>query len=192
MIPSHLISLHFPKAGGTSLATQLQKLLPNQVAVDYDHDPLTEAGGETAPFPEGKRVVHGHFKPQRYACENAWLITFLREPVENLLSIYFYWRNLPEHGNPFSTLMSKVYFGDFDMNRFEFIGFHENRKHDIYLLSQMTSLPLRDDVHENPAPSNVERDELRANSAIMSSLRNILSEDVKFYEQLRKARSTRN
>ncbi len=204
MKPERLISVHFPKAGGTSLATQLQKLLPDQVEVDYQHDPLSAAGHETAAFPAGKRVVHGHFRPGRFIGSKACLCTFLRDPVDNLLSIYFYWRYTPKHGNEvhdrflaeqpdiidfarfsvFSRLMSETYFGGFDMSRFDFIGFHETRTHDIAALGAFLELPLRSEVHENSTPPMAERDALRADSVVMREVRDILLDDTKFYEKM--------
>ncbi len=202
MLPSRLVSLHFPKAGGTSLVTQLQKLLPDQVALDYEHDPLVDASSLTATFPSGQRVVHGHFKPQRYAIDDVFLITFLREPVDNLISIYFYWRNLPLSTNPvhmnflnekpdifsfakyprINTLMSKTYFENFDMRRFHFIGFHECRRKDILRLGEVIALPLLPDIHKNLSPQEVEREALRSDPRSLARLRSLLVEDLNFYE----------
>ena len=78
-------------------------------------------------------------------------MTFLREPVSNLISVYNFWQTHPEHGNPihsrfirerpsildfakfpgFADLMSGIYFGGFDMGRFDFVGLHETREADL-------------------------------------------------------------
>lgn len=201
-----VVSIHFPKAAGYSLQVQFVKLLGDRVALDYTHDPLTSTGWETAEFPDGKRLVHGHFRARRYASANAYWMTFLRHPVDNLISIYFYWKALPEAGHAlharflrerptileFATypgitcLMSQTYFGNFDMGRFDFIGFYENRDTDIPCLAKDLGLPLSASVHENRTGETIERRELEADVSVRRRLTDLLAADVAFYERLRR------
>lgn len=181
------------------------KLLGDKVVLDYDHDPLTPAGMETADFPDGKTLVMGHFRAQRYASANAFWMTFLRHPVDNLISIYFFWKVLPEaHGlharflreQPsilgfatypgFKALMSETYFGGFDMDRFNFIGFYENRDSDIPRLAKALNLPLVTSVHENKTSESAERLEVESDVSIRRKLTDLLAADVTFYERLRR------
>jgi hypothetical protein len=60
--PAKVMSVHFPKAAGTSLHIQLGKLLWDELALDYTHDQLTSMGKESAEFPSCERIVHGHFR----------------------------------------------------------------------------------------------------------------------------------
>ena len=204
MIVDKLISVHFPKAAGSSLRAQLVAHLPDKFEEDYTHDPLGKYGQETAEFPAEKRIVHGHFRPDRYLNTDVFLATFLREPVENLVSIYYFWITCGEHGNPvhtrflserpsifefarhapFSALMSEVYFGNFDMNKFNFIGFHERRDIDIPKLGSILGIPLQSNVHENLGPLNVQRDEILKTASKLNILRDNLKKDVLFYETL--------
>lgn len=208
--PARVVSVHFPKAAGSSLHVQFVKLLGGRLALDYmhdfTHDPLTSAGRETAEFPKGKRIVHGHFRAQRFASANAYWMTFLRHPVDNLISIYFYWRALPEPGHTLharflrerpsivefatypgiTSLMSETYFGGFDMSRFDFIGFYENRDVDIPRLAKDLGLPLAADVHENRTKGSIERIELEADVSARRRLTDLLAADVDFYERLRR------
>jgi hypothetical protein len=201
-----VVSIHFPKAGGYSLQVQFVKLLGDRVALDYTHDPLTSTGRETAEFPDGKRLVHGHFRAQRYASANAYWMTFLRHPVDNLFSIYFYWKALPKAGHAlharflrerpsileFATypamtcLMSQTYFGNFDMSRFDFIGFYENRDTDILRLAKDLGLPLAASLHENRTAETIDRRDLEANVSVRRRLTDLLAADVAFYERLRR------
>jgi hypothetical protein len=205
--PNHgrIVSLHFPKAAGTSLRAQLTKLLGDEIAFDYNHDPLTSAGAETANFPCGKRLVHGHFRAQRYAAAVAYWMTFLRYPVDNLISIYFYWKCVQEPSHAIharflsecpsilefarypalANLMSETYFGGFDMRRFDFIGFYETRGTDIPRLAADLGLPLVADVHENRTPESVEQRNLKADLSVRRQLIDLLFADVKFYERMR-------
>jgi hypothetical protein len=200
-----IVSVHFPKAAGSSLRAQLTKLLGDEIAFDYNHDPLTSAGAETADFPCGKRLVHGHFRAQRYATAAAYWMTFLRHPVDNLNSIYFYWKSVQEPGHAIhaqflrerpsilefarypalTNLMSETYFGGFDMGRFDFIGFYETRDTGVPHLAADLGLPLVADVHENRTPESVERRSLEADVSVRRRLTDLLSADVKFYEKMR-------
>jgi hypothetical protein len=112
---------------------------------------------------------------------------------------------LPENGNPvhirflreqpdifgfarypvFSGLMSRTYFGGFDMQRFDFIGFHESRDRDIEVLGGLLGLPLRAELHENRTYAAPERQALQADRTAMGSLRDLLAEDVRFYDRMR-------
>jgi hypothetical protein len=200
-----VVSIHFPKAAGSSLHVQLVKLLGEKVSLDYTHDPLTSAGSETATFPIGSTIVHGHFRAQRYASENAYWMTFLRHPVDNLISIYFFWKSLSEPGHALhgrflrerpsilefamypgiTRLMSETYFGNFDMSRFDFIGFYESRDSDIPRLAKDLGLPLVAGLHENRTNDTIERIALEADASIRRRLSDLLAADVAFYERLR-------
>ena len=181
------------------------KLLGDKVVLDYDHDPLSPAGLETADFPDGKTLVMGHFRAQRYASAHAFWMTFLRHPVGNLISIYFFWKAFPEsHGlharflreQPsilefamypgFRALMSETYFRGFDMNRFDFIGFYESRDSNIPRLAKALNLPLVAAVHENRTSESAERLEVESDVSVRRKLTDLLAEDVAFYERLRR------
>ena len=206
MKPARVVSIHFPKAAGSSLKTQFVKLLGDKVALDYTHDPLSPSGCEIASFPEGKKLVHGHFCAKRYETANAYWMTFLRHPVDNLISIYSYWKTLPEAGHMLharflseqpsilefakypgiANLMSETYFGNFDMRRFDFVGFYEDRDACIPRLAKELGLPLVADVHENRTVDAVGRRELEADASVRRQLTDLLAHDVIFYERLQR------
>jgi hypothetical protein len=208
MLAQRVVSIHFPKAGGTSLRAQLARLLGDQLSLDYDHDPLTPAGCEASEFPAGKRAVHGHFRATRYSASAAYFLTFLRDPVENLISIYYFWRNLRMNDNPvhqrflrerpsliefarypgIDCLMSRTYFGGFDMARFDFVGFHDSRDHDLRVLGSELGLPLDPAIHENPTVASAERRQIEDDPTTMATLHNLLRQDIAFYATLKRAR----
>jgi hypothetical protein len=199
--PEKILSLHFPKAAGTSLKTQFVTQLGDAVHLDYSHDPLTPAGAESAEFPREKRIVHGHFRASRYASSQAYLITFLREPADNLISIYFYWRTFRRAGHELHArflrdrpsllefaaypgirrLMSETYFGGFDIRRFDFIGFHETRHQDLPRLGCLLNLSFEPQVHQNKTVVSRERREIAADPKIIGELRRTLADDIDFY-----------
>lgn len=208
LLRRHIIFCHFPKAGGSSIARQLREEFRSACLQDYDHDPLGSQGDETVEhLPPDINGVLGHFRAQRYdAVERRFLFTFLREPIDNLLSIYFFWQSYPRSSNPWHQqfldeapdilgfaqygplrhLMSESYFGGFDMKRFDFIGFHETRSADIAVLNGSTGLRLRAEVHENKTANGAEqREAIMHDRRTLNALETLLVKDLRFYKTMR-------
>ena len=103
-----IISVHTPKVAGTSFLQQLKKIYgESKILLDYNDDPVDvlcrmnidpnyyEMNPITSISPY--HVVHGHFHVSKYVqVKNARLITFLRHPIDNVISIYRYWSALEE------------------------------------------------------------------------------------------------
>ena len=101
-----LISVHFPKAGGSALRSELVAAFGEaSILHDYDCDPVDPINPlwmDRDRFmrrrPRGVSpygVVHGHFPIIKYdLLPKACRIVMLREPVENLISIHYFWRSL--------------------------------------------------------------------------------------------------
>lgn len=214
-----IISIHTPKAGGTStLALWKQAFGENQVLMDYDDppanpcadfiiDPLGWAKQRPEELPSHIKVVHGHFKPGKYdLLKNAFRFTMLRHPVDNLISIYFYWKKIPPQPNAvhqyflknhldiaglarlpiMRNLYSDTYFGGWDMGRLDFIGKHETRKNDLLKLSKILGIDFDTELHLNatePAGVNMEKEALLSDSKQMNRLYNLLKDDIQLYER---------
>src|SRR6516225_10146336 len=112
MLDRPLISVHFPKASGSSFAGALIAAF-GEAAVHcpphYDCDPVDPANPlrispdwflrhrprDVKPY----TVVHGHQPIIKYdLLPSAYRVVLLREPVQNLISIYYYWKNLFDTG----------------------------------------------------------------------------------------------
>jgi hypothetical protein len=209
-----LISVHFPKAAGTSLGAMLRSYFGSDLFTDYDHDPVNPNHdlNESPRLPPGTRAVHGHFRGDRYqSFRSAQHITFLREPVDNLISIYYFWRTTPAHGNaahdqflverptifefaqygPCRQLMSDSYFGWLDLNIFDFIGFYESRIEDLLTMSKMLGVPVDKNIYMNRSSDTEpgERSALKACVKSIATLRALLSGDIAFYERALQRRS---
>jgi hypothetical protein len=205
-MPLEIISVHFPKAGGTSLAACLRASFGEHLALDYDHDPVhpNYALSEPSNLAPNIRAVHGHFRGDRYTGP-AFRMTFLREPVSNLISIYLFWRTYPEGAAQLhrrflaerpsvlafaqypaiQTLMSETYFGGVDLDRFDFIGFHERRREDLGRLSHVLGLELDGDLHLNKTTRTTgQEQDLLSDAPLLAALRDHLSKDVALYERL--------
>jgi hypothetical protein len=204
-----LVSVHFPKAAGSTLASALKGHFGDALAFDYSHDPVNPDHilSEPPAHCVGIRAVHGHFRGDRYEEQrNAFRFTFLREPVENLISIYYYWRSHPTHGNPthdlflreqptivdfaahcwpIRRLMSMSYFGGVDIRTFDFVGFYETRIRDLARLSSQIGVSFPPHVHSNPTAPHQDRQLLLSDKIALSTLRSVLADDVAFYESAR-------
>lgn len=199
-----LISVHFPKSGGTTFAAALRSHFGDALMLDYDHAPLLVEYEKQFPLsaPPWVRAVHGHFRGDAYSRTKR--VTFLREPIANLVSIFFFWRTYPASDSPvhrrfleekpdilaFATypgvqrLMSESYFGGVDMKSFDFIGFYETRQKDLLRFSEQYGIAVDTELHLNR--TEVQQPELctiMSDSRIMAKLRDLLKDDINFYER---------
>lgn len=210
----HLFCVHVAKAGGTALRSGLAKIYGSRLHLQYDDGPmnpisrcnLDPAGTLSGRFvpPDSSACTYGHYNPRRFRIErDDVLFTVLRSPVENVISIYFFWKAFAPHSNPLHDyvmregldirafarlplvryLYSVGYFGGFDMSRFDIIGDYRNRASAVARLSQVVGHPLDNDGRENVTPPSEERRAVEADCALKAELRDILIEDVRFFEK---------
>jgi len=203
-----LVSVHFPKAAGTTLANLLRSVYGESLHLDYGHPPHDPREREPIERYPNVRAVHGHFHADRYhEFPNARRICFLREPVDNLISIYFFWKAMPPSGYEaherllreqpgiveFSTypevrrLASQSYFGGVDMAAFDLVGFYEDRERGLQRLSQILGVELDVTLHLNRrhCRSDAERLEMVEDAATMETVRGNLRDDIAFYNAAR-------
>lgn len=208
-----VVSIHVAKAGGTSIRATLSKAFGAGLMQDYRDDPADPLSarnvdparhfGEAGFVPNGVTCVHGHLHPNKYRYRpDDILFTILREPVDNIISIYCFWKQLKEGGALHAYflrnnldlfemarlpilrwLLSRTYFEDFDMGRFNFIGRHEARREAISLLASAAGVDLDTNIRINETAPTPERDELVSSASTRQRLTNILIDDVRFYER---------
>ncbi|SIQ68869.1 Sulfotransferase family protein [Aromatoleum tolulyticum] len=217
-ISSPIVSVHTPKVAGTSFQRQLIIALgESNVLLDYQDDPVdvrshysidpncySRSGvNSIAPY----RAVHGHFHPSKYdGVAGAVRITFLRHPVDNLISIYMFWTGhdrsawdspvfqyVKDTGLTIEQfamlpklrfLYSEVYFGGVDMHRFDFVGDYERYDCELARLGAVVGIQFNEDIR-----LNVTKDVARSAPAssvgkdTRLSLQRILEQDIRFYER---------
>lgn len=214
-----IISIHAPKAGGTStLALWKQAFGEDRVLMDYSDppanpsanfivDPVGWAEQRPTTLPECIQVVHGHFRPGKYdLLKNVFRLTMLRHPVDNLISIYCYWKIIPPQPNAvhqyflanqldilglarlpiIQNLYSDTYFGGWDMGRLDFIGRHETRAEDLQRLAGILGISIDTSLHLNatePEGVNLEKEAILSDSKLMNRLTELLADDICFYEK---------
>ncbi|MBF0169627.1 MAG: hypothetical protein HQK87_00830 [Nitrospinae bacterium] len=216
--PQAVISLHMPKAGGTSMLEMLRRAYgPETLLLDEDDPAIPTAECNLNPdrwlaqrptrLPEGIHVVHGHFRASKYdLIESAFRFTFLRHPVDNVRSIYRYWKRIPPHPSPLHQyflekdldlvgfarlptirfLYSRTYFGGWNTDTLDFVGRHEHRAADIGRLEALLNVTLDTNVWLNATGSKDTREsgDDRAVASGWDSLTELLAEDITLYERL--------
>lgn len=105
-----LISLHLPKTGGQSFRAALREYFGSALLEDYSDSALNKHPSERYKDvlldsviigDEGLgniECVHGHFFPLKYlllsARERLRFVTWMRDPIDRLISHYHYWRRV--------------------------------------------------------------------------------------------------
>lgn len=153
----------------------------------------------------GHQVVHGHFWAKKYeSIDDARFITFLREPITRSLSQFLHWKQSARTANVLQNYVQdhvdswtdflrlplvrstyrNVFFRDFDMNRFDFIGNSDATTEEIARLGTMLGFDHRL-THVNVAPQahSEEAGNVLADGASMAIARDCLADEITFYER---------
>ena len=187
-----IVSIHIPKTAGSSFRTLLGQIYGDRLLLDY--------GGEVTGL-DSAEVVHGHFPATKYLGRfpDAKVITWLRHPVERVISYYYYWLRTERHGNPnhdyfldnqlsllefarFTPLRREIssYIEGFDPEQFFFVGIVECYERDVRKLARLlgwSEIPaIRENVTlDKPAVSLELREEIaRLHSEEMALYRRFL------------------
>ncbi len=160
---------------------------------------------ERGPAP---KVVIGHFHVCRWGhVENATRVTLLRHPIDRLISHYFFWKS--QTPNPRNRLWIDLvendrdilwfanqkivrfiytdgYFSGVDMRKFHLIIVYERLGAGLARLSSLFGRPIHlERLNATDALSSnysTLRSELKSDAALMERLRELLTDDISFYE----------
>lgn len=220
-----IISVHMPKVAGSSFLQQLKnQFAENELLLDYGDDPVNplsivsidpnrynvEPIKSIAPH----KIVHGHFSPHKYAnLNNAFRMTFLRHPIDNIMSIYYFWMAHKSDSWDSSVfqyfkdenlsllrfamlpkiryLYTRTYFFDFDMKYFDFIGDYAKYDEELVRLGKCLGVTFDLNVRVNitkeyfESPPSIKNE--REVNAITEydTLAFILKDDIDFYERFK-------
>ncbi len=167
-----ILSVHIPKTGGVSIRNLLKEHFgPGFVTYYWT---LTDAWGRNVPeVPPTATCLHGHFQTDEFTryFPQARLITWVRDPVERVVSSYFYrlrdpdWkhpvcRDLHEHklslaeyaALPLVRNEMAHFFGSKQPEDFSFIGLMEDFARSLALMEKLLGMapcPIR---HDNRNP----------------------------------------
>jgi hypothetical protein len=163
-----IISIHIPKTGGTAFLQVLKASVPDILYLDWGRggsNPVFRHGKRVAvqlqsiadlELGEGLSVIHGHFEMGKYLSKfpEAIYVTWLRDPVERLISHYFFWQRRPFMDNPlcnrliteqmsledFALLARNVqhrFLSPAGVERFAFVGITEEYERSLELFHRL-------------------------------------------------------
>ena len=213
LLPS-LISVHMAKASGSSVGRMLNEAYGEAFRGDYQDNPANPLSQRVLDphtyfsrrerLPAGIRCVHGHFHPGKFDLTgDVGLFTLLRHPVDNILSIYFFWKAADHRHDALHNyiytnnltiietarlpllrwLFSRTYFEGIDMDRFDVIGRQTDRENALKRLSERIGAPLDCSIYENQTPKTDEYEDALADHKLRNTLETILEDDIRFYER---------
>lgn len=215
------IFLHIPKTAGGSIILKLREycrknnksLLTDISKYDkkiyYNERPyeFNECLGNEKPFVylenyEKYNIISGHFSIKKYEHLNRPVVIFLREPIDRLLSQYFYsrqknfclmrykgkaatefisleeWIECIEHQNIICS-----YTGE-DIDRYQFIGFQETWLNDMKRLEKLMDANL--DLSQKIRRMNKTKKKDFVNDEIKERIIELNQKDIKFYNEAKK------
>ncbi|MCF8405739.1 MAG: sulfotransferase family protein [Bacteroidales bacterium] len=210
-----IISLHIPKTAGTSFRIALQEHFGDSLIEDYgtrpfrvNYDVARKKAEEFNRKIKGEKYsnvkcIHGHFLAVKYAnLKNldATFITWLRDPVERLISNYYHiirgrkdvkgtFSNLvhtenwdletyclhPMNKNPYEKI-----FRDFGIENFGFVGITENFLNDLNFFSEKYLNKSLSIYNENKRPID---QKLTVEDNFRKKIEEFHSIDVEIYRQ---------
>jgi len=210
-----IISIHIPKTGGTTFAVYLRRIYEQRLYTDhglpadtpnYSPYPINELPNE---INKSTKIIHGHIRSDKYDMfyPDADFITWLRHPVERVLSHYFYSLHMletsrievseeyganlplevfienPEHQN----IMSK-FIHDKNIENFKFIGITEDYDESLKIFRKVFDLktsPLRYEITNKTPNKKQPLKEIRKKIEILNEKDMILYEKAiqKYKEQ---------
>ncbi len=206
-----LISIHIPKTAGSSFFQLLKKVYGKEAVLK-----LNIMEGETADISESitntTRVIHGHLQAGRLkeviAKNNARVITWMRDPVERVISNYYFsMQRIREgkarahklHTRDFSLLeyaamdenknKASWFLDGLALEDFFFIGIYEQFENDISQLSQLMGWPSQAELPHRKSGDAYTKDNdcTTAYRDIDEKMRSDLTEfnslDVDLYQQ---------
>lgn len=100
-----IVSIHIPKSAGTTFCNILQAHFKTHLY--YEQKPLLHRFNQT-PMPIFKQnlatyeAIHGHFVADSLNINNPTYITWVRHPVDRLVSHYFHWQRHPDSAQKLS------------------------------------------------------------------------------------------
>lgn len=210
-----LISLHIPKTAGTSFRNTLKSVYGEAEVVRLDIGlvkqelRINEVEYHARILPKGTRVLHGHFNVTDLYLrlelpENIPVITWLRDPIDRVVSNYFYLasrlreelkeeskginilskmqRSLSEYARfePHQNRLTRFLRGTSLENLF-YVGFTESYFDDLEILAKKLHWQHYEPHYHNRTPK--ERPDLDPRD--LDLIRSLNQDDIRLYEKAR-------
>lgn len=206
-----VISVHIPKTAGTTFRSYLRAIYGRHLCCDYGQsNPMTHGliarslYADTGPKPpenlrqachkKGIKCIHGHFHAEKYRAifPDARYIVWLRDPVDRVISQFFYQRKALDPRNRINRLVYEgkvnlLQFADMEENRniqskmiagipveaFYFLGICEDFQQSLRRFENRLQIDLGNTkvrwLNLNPRKPNVEDPEIREHIAAQNA-----------------------
>jgi hypothetical protein len=194
-----LLSIHIPKTAGTTFRELLQRYFQNKMCLHYYH-PMDYAGRQLTAVPSGIVCIHGHFGAQKFLSSyfDAQLVTWLRDPLERVVSEYEHLKRSPDPQSGLSQLICQGaslidfaehpyardtqirYFEGVDADRFSFVGISERFDLELKRFHAVTGIALPGGHRANVNPTK-QSDHYDVSTAESQKLRQLNRGDVELY-----------
>lgn len=195
------LSVHIPKTGGVSIRNILKDHFGPGFVLYYWQ--ITDAWGQVLEkIPPDVTCVHGHYQADLLTGQfpDACLITWVRDPVERVVSSYYHRLRDPDPRHPVchalhSQRLSLVeyaalplvrnemthFFGSKIVKDFHFVGIVEDFEHSFTRMAELleitTAFPRRDNVNPEKKTARYELD-----PAIREKIMELNAADVQLYK----------
>lgn len=214
-----LISVHMPKTAGSSFQASLAAHYGETLKLRYEDRPLHRSAwsrnvdaawhclqNSGSPL-TGVHCIHGHFLPLRYRFirpeRPLRFVTWLREPVQRLLSHYHYWLRSYEPGQSgllhqrmieekwtleqfalckeLRNLYGKFLWG-FPLERFDFIGITEDYATELAQFSQqiLNAPVVIEQYNRNPDQTD---EKYQVSKTLRTSIEAAHAGDIRLYQR---------
>jgi ubiquinone/menaquinone biosynthesis C-methylase UbiE len=213
-----IISVHVPKTAGATFGHMVLPQIYSLEKIFYDYEFLPVEVLQDK-FTSKTKVIHGHFPAIKYqkAYPNAKIIVWLRNPINRLISWYYFWLTFPTNEptsgkfhkyvvnnqigfEEFIDLqdaqndISRCYFQGINLENFQFIGIQEFFREDLWELQQLLNWP---EVKVTPSNRNTYPDYEDLVKSILSDRRligkivSLNSADMELYQNALNLRAKR-
>lgn len=213
-----IISVHVPKTAGATFGHIILPQIYRLETIFYDYESLPVEVLQDK-ITSKTKVIHGHFPAIKYqnAYPNAKIIVWLRNPINRLISWYYFWLTFPTN-KPTSgkfhkyvvnnqigfeefincqetqNRISRYYCQGINLENFQFIGIQEFFREDFCELQQLLNWP---EVKVTPSNRNTYPDYEDLVKSILSDRRligkivSLNSADMELYQNALNLRAKR-
>ncbi len=207
-----LVSVHVPKSAGVSFQKHLTYLFGKRAIWDYNHTDRPDYTPEK-PTPyilaqlrtNKTTVIHGHFFLSKYRhIPGLQRAMWFRDPVQRLLSHYYYWLKAPDMDHPncaklherglsvinfaklpeLRNVFTRFLDGEHIVKEIDWIGLVEDYQASIHLFYAMYAIgrdPRELKAHENKNPGRGDRAEYELDTLSIEAIEKLNAKDMELY-----------